>query len=186
MNAAILAFLWWMKSSGSALCRKKNGNPGQRSWMSLLFRRHLFPRTLHMSLTGVRDMVAMTQPPANRHAIQTYVTEYDDTIVKDAILHEKARGGQTYFIYNRIESIRAMEAHLRDILPSDVTIAVAYGQMDGRTLEKSWWISSRRNMMFFFVPRLLKMVWTSLTQTRCSFMMRISWDCLKSIRCGDA
>ena len=94
------------------------------------------PRTLHMSLTGVRDMVAMTQPPANRHAIQTYVTEYDDTIVKDAILHEKARGGQTYFIYNRIESIRAMEAHLRDILPSDVTIAVAYGQMDGRTLEK--------------------------------------------------
>ena len=49
-----------------------------------------------MSLTGVRDMVAMTQPPANRHAIQTYVTEYDDTIVKDAILHEKARGGQTY------------------------------------------------------------------------------------------
>ena len=89
-----------------------------------------------MSLTGVRDMVAMTQPPANRNAIQTYVTEYDDTIVKDAILHEKARGGQTYFIYNRIESIRAMEAHLRDILPSDVTIAVAYGQMDGRTLEK--------------------------------------------------
>ena len=56
--------------------------------------------------------------------------------MKDAILHEKARGGQTYFIYNRIESIRAMEAHLRDILPSDVTIAVAYGQMDGRTLEK--------------------------------------------------
>ena len=51
-----------------------------------------------MSLTGVRDMVAMTQPPANRHEIQTYVTEYDDTIVKDAILHEKARGGQTYFI----------------------------------------------------------------------------------------
>ena len=43
LNAAILAFLWWMKSSGSALCRKKNGNPGQRSWMSLLFRRHLFP-----------------------------------------------------------------------------------------------------------------------------------------------
>lgn len=94
------------------------------------------PRTLHMSLTGVRDMVTMTQPPANRHAIQTYVTEYDDAIVRDAILHEKARGGQTYFIYNRIESISAMEVHLRDILPSDVTIAVAYGQMDGKTLEK--------------------------------------------------
>lgn len=52
------------------------------------------PRTLHMSLSGVRDMVTMMQPPTNRHAIQTYVTEYDDIIVKDAIMREKARGGK--------------------------------------------------------------------------------------------
>ncbi len=94
------------------------------------------PRTLHMSLTGVRDMVTMTQPPSNRHAIQTYVTEYNDEIVKDAIAREKARGGQTYFIYNRIESIGAMENHLRNILPDDVTIAVAYGRMEGKKLEQ--------------------------------------------------
>ena len=62
----------------------------------------------------------MTQPPANRHAIQTYVTEYDDTIVKDAILHEKARGGQTYFIYNRIESIRAVSYTHLDVYKRQV------------------------------------------------------------------
>ncbi len=94
------------------------------------------PRTLHMSLTGVRDMVTMTQPPSNRHAIQTYVTEYNDDIVKDAIIREKARGGQTYFIYNRIESIDAMEAHLRAILPKDISIGVAFGRMDGKQLEE--------------------------------------------------
>lgn len=94
------------------------------------------PRTLHMSLTGVRDMVTITTPPSNRHAIQTYVTEYDDTIVRDAILREKERGGQTYFVYNRIESMPAMLDHLRSILPENVTIGVAYGRMEGRQLEK--------------------------------------------------
>ena len=94
------------------------------------------PRTLHMSLTGVRDMVTITTPPSNRHAIQTYVTEYDDFIVKDAILREKERGGQTYFVYNRIETMGAMLDHLRQVLPEDITIGVAYGRMDGRQLEQ--------------------------------------------------
>lgn len=94
------------------------------------------PRTLHMSLTGVRDMVTITTPPSNRHAIQTYVTEYDDAIVKDAILRERERGGQTYFVYNRIETMGAMLDHLRSILPEDITIGVAYGRMEGRQLEK--------------------------------------------------
>ncbi len=94
------------------------------------------PRTLHMSLTGVRDMVTITTPPSNRHAIQTYVTEYDDQIVREAVLREKARNGQTFFVYNRIESIGAMAEHLRSILPDDVTIGIAYGRMEGRQLEK--------------------------------------------------
>lgn len=94
------------------------------------------PRTLHMSLTGVRDMVTITTPPLNRHAIQTYVTEYDSRIVKDAILREKERGGQTYFIYNRIETMPAMYEQLREILPEDVTIGIAYGRMDGTRLEQ--------------------------------------------------
>ncbi len=94
------------------------------------------PRTLHMSLTGVRDMVTITTPPSNRHAIQTYVTEYNDEVVKNAILREKERGGQTFFVYNRIETIGAMADHLRSILPNDVTIGIAYGRMEGRQLEK--------------------------------------------------
>ena len=94
------------------------------------------PRTLHMSLTGVRDMVTITTPPSNRHAIQTYVTEYDDQIVREAVLREKARQGQTFFVYNRIESIGAIADHLRSILPADVTIGIAYGRMEGRQLEK--------------------------------------------------
>lgn len=94
------------------------------------------PRTLHMSLTGVRDMVTITTPPSNRHAIQTYVTEYDDGIVKDAILREKERGGQVFFVYNRIETIGAMADHLKSILPEDITIGIAYGRMEGRQLEK--------------------------------------------------
>ena len=94
------------------------------------------PRTLHMSLTGVRDMVTITTPPSNRHAIQTYVTEYSDVIVREAILREKERGGQTYFIYNRIETMPAILDHLRSILPENVSIGVAYGRMEGRLLEK--------------------------------------------------
>lgn len=94
------------------------------------------PRTLHMSLTGVRDMVTMTQPPSNRHAIQTYVTEYDDRIVQEALIREKARGGQSYFIYNRIDSIDAMAAHLKSLLPEDVTIGIAHGRMNGEQLEQ--------------------------------------------------
>lgn len=94
------------------------------------------PRTLHMSLTGVRDMVTITQPPMNRHAIQTYVAEYDDQVAVDAILRERERGGQTYFIFNRIDSIDAMAAHLRNLLPEDVTIGIAHGRMNGDVLEQ--------------------------------------------------
>ena len=94
------------------------------------------PRTLHMSLTGVRDMVTITQPPASRRAIQTYVAEYDDEIAREAILREKARGGQTYFIYNRIDSIDAMAAHLRAMLPPDISIGIAHGRMNGDALEQ--------------------------------------------------
>lgn len=95
------------------------------------------PRTLHMSLTGVRDMVTISEPPSNRHAIQTYVTEYDDEIAREAILREKERGGQTYFIYNRIDSIDAMAAHLRGLLPEDVSIGIAHGRMTGDVLEET-------------------------------------------------
>lgn len=89
-----------------------------------------------MSLTGLRDMVTITTPPPGRHAIQTYVSEYDDSIVIDAILREKERGGQSFFVYNRIETMPAMLDHLKSILPDTISIGVAYGRMDGAVLEK--------------------------------------------------
>lgn len=140
------------------------------------------PRTLHMSLTGVRDMVTITTPPSNRHAIQTYVTEYDDTIVRDAILREKERGGQTYFVYNRIESMPAMLDHLRSILPENVTIGVAYGRMEGRQLEKVMLDFYDENTMCFSVPPLLKTDLTSLMPIPCWYMMQTAWDFPRFIR----
>lgn len=101
-----------------------------------------------MSLTGVRDMVTITQAPSNRHAIQTYVTEYDDQIVREAILREKARGGQVYFVYNRIDSIDAMAAHLRSILPEGITIGIAHGRMNGDLLEQIMFDFSAGNTIF--------------------------------------
>ena len=89
-----------------------------------------------MCLAGVRDMAVINTPPSNRHAIQTYVAEYDDSVVKEAVMREKERGGQIYFVYNRIDSIGAMAEHLRNILPNTISIGVAYGRMDGTSLEK--------------------------------------------------
>lgn len=114
------------------------------------------PRTLHMSLSGVRDMVTITTPPLNRHAIQTYVTEYEDSIIRDAVLREKERGGQTYFVYNRIESISAMADHLKNILPEDVTIGVAHGRMDGKSLEQT--------MMDFYEKKFDILLCTTLVE----------------------
>lgn len=103
-----------------------------------------------MSLTGLRDMVTITTPPPGRHAIQTYVSEYDDSIVIDAILREKERGGQSFFVYNRIETMPAMLDHLKSILPDTISIGVAYGRMDGAVLEKVMLDFYQENMMSCF------------------------------------
>lgn len=94
------------------------------------------PRTLHMSLTGVRDMATITQAPQNRHSVQTYVSEYDENIVKEAVLREKERNGQVYFVYNRIESIYMMKDRLERLFEGKMRIGVAYGRMKGTELEE--------------------------------------------------
>ncbi len=92
------------------------------------------PRTLHMSMIGVRDMSLLTSPPEERHPVQTYVTEYSDALVRDAVTREAGRGGQVYFLYNHVQHIDTFASHLRSILP-DIRIAVAHGQMPGNLLE---------------------------------------------------
>ena len=93
------------------------------------------PRTLHMSLTGIRDISVIETPPEERYPVQTYVVEYNDQLIADAILREIDRGGQVYFVYNRVNSIKEMAIYLSKLIP-DARIGIAHGQMAERELEK--------------------------------------------------
>lgn len=92
------------------------------------------PRTLHMSLVGVRDISVIETPPEERHPIQTYVVEYNDQLIRDSILREVNRGGQVYFVYNRVENISEMASYISKLIP-EVRVNVAHGQMDEKELE---------------------------------------------------
>ena len=92
------------------------------------------PRTLNMSLSGIRDISVIETPPRDRLPIQTYVSEENDQLIKDVISRELARGGQAFVIYNRVESIEEFASHLRKLLPN-ASIGVAHGQMHEKLLE---------------------------------------------------
>ena len=92
------------------------------------------PRTLHMSLVGVREMSVIHTPPMERLPVQTYVVEFDMQVVTEAIRRELQRGGQVYFVYNKVQSITHMEEQLQRAMP-DLRIAVAHGQMAGAMME---------------------------------------------------
>ena len=93
------------------------------------------PRTLHMSLVGIRDLSIIETPPVDRLAIQTYVTRYDERLIRDAILREVERGGQVFFLHNRVETIDRLALKLADLVP-EAKMAVAHGQMRPKDLEK--------------------------------------------------
>lgn len=92
------------------------------------------PRTLHMSMIGVRDMSIISEPPGDRLPIQTYVIEYNEGLIKDAIEKEISRNGQVYYVHNRVMDIDHTASKLRKLLPG-ARIAVAHGQMSERHLE---------------------------------------------------
>ncbi len=93
------------------------------------------PRTLHMSLTGARDISVIETPPEERYPIQTYVVEENDQLIRDAILREIGRGGQVYFVYNRVESIDKMAAYIKNLVPES-KVTTIHGQMTERQLEE--------------------------------------------------
>jgi transcription-repair coupling factor (superfamily II helicase) len=93
------------------------------------------PRTLHMSLVGIRDLSIIETPPLDRLAVQTYVTRYDERVIRDAILRELERGGQVFFLHNRVETIDRLALKLADLIP-EVKMAIAHGQMRPKELEK--------------------------------------------------
>jgi transcription-repair coupling factor (superfamily II helicase) len=94
------------------------------------------PRTLHMSLAGIRDMSVIETPPKDRMAIQTYLTRFDGKVLAEAIRHELARGGQVYFVHNRVESIYTIAAYLKRLVP-EARFGIAHGQMKESELEKT-------------------------------------------------
>ncbi|MCH5164239.1 MAG: transcription-repair coupling factor [Clostridiales bacterium] len=95
------------------------------------------PRTLHMSMTGIRDMSILSAPPADRIPVQTYVTEYTDSLVYDAVMRELGRDGQVFIVYNRVESIDAFAGKMQALLGDNVRISVGHGQMKEDVLEKT-------------------------------------------------
>lgn len=99
------------------------------------------PRTLHMSLIGIRDMSVLEEPPEERHPIQTYVLEHNDELIKDAIYRELARGGQIYYVYNRVKKIDEVADWISKMVP-EANVAFAHGQMNERELE---------NIMFEYI-----------------------------------
>lgn len=92
------------------------------------------PRTLHMSLVGIRSMSLLEEPPIDRQPIQTYVMEYNPELVREAVRRELARQGQVYYVYNRVQDIADVTAGLQDLIP-EARIAYAHGQMKERDLE---------------------------------------------------
>ena len=93
------------------------------------------PRTLHMSLVGIRDMSVLEEPPVDRQPIQTYVMEFNDEMVREAINREMARGGQVYYVYNRVKDIEDVALHVQELVPN-ASVVYAHGQMREHQLEK--------------------------------------------------
>ncbi len=93
------------------------------------------PRTLHMSLIGIRDMSILEEPPGDRQPIQTFVCEYNEELVREAISRELVRGGQVYYVYNRVNNIADITAQIAALMPEAV-VSFAHGQMKEHELEK--------------------------------------------------
>ncbi len=93
------------------------------------------PRTLHMSLLGIRDISVIATPPSNRQVIRTYVAAYDEPLIRDALMREFERGGQSFFLHNRVETIAGTAHKLRELIP-EARIQYAHGQMTETALEE--------------------------------------------------
>ncbi len=114
------------------------------------------PRTLHMSLIGIRDMSVIEEPPEERYPVQTYVVEYNEQLIKDAIIRELNREGQIYYLYNRVQNIQQFASRVKNLIP-DAKVAIGHGQMSERELE--------RVMMDFLSRETDALVCTTIIET---------------------
>ncbi|MET0153201.1 MAG: transcription-repair coupling factor, partial [Candidatus Binatia bacterium] len=114
------------------------------------------PRTLHMALSGIRDLSIIESPPLDRQAIRTFITRHDESVIREAALREVARGGQVFFVHNRVETIDAVARRLREIIP-EARFGVAHGQMNAGALE--------RVMLDFLEKRVDVLVTTAIIES---------------------
>ncbi len=114
------------------------------------------PRTLHMSLVGIRDMSLIEDPPADRYPVQTYVMEQEDETLRQVIMRELDRGGQVFVVFNRISGIQRVAAHIQELVP-DARIGVSHGRMDERLMED--------NMLKFVDNQINVLVSTSIVES---------------------
>ena len=94
------------------------------------------PRTLHMSMLGIRDLSVIETPPTNRYPVQTYVLEKNDSVIRDAVLREMERGGQVYYLYNKVDTIDQKVSELQELIP-EASIGYVHGQMSEIKLENT-------------------------------------------------
>ena len=94
------------------------------------------PRTLHMSMLGIRDLSVIETPPTNRYPVQTYVMETNPTVIREAVIREMDRGGQVYYLYNKVDTIEQKVAELQELIP-EASIGFVHGQMSEIRLENT-------------------------------------------------
>ena len=122
------------------------------------------PRTLHMSLAGIRDMSVLEEPPVDRTPIQTYVMEYNEEMVREAINRELARNGQVYYVYNRVTDIDEVAGRVQALVP-DAVVTFAHGQMREHELERIMADFINGKLMCWCPPPSLRPGWTSPMST---------------------
>ena len=123
------------------------------------------PRTLYMSLSGIRDISIIQTPPEERLPVLTYVGPYDERTVRQAILREMDRGGQVFYLHNRVSTIYGVERHLKELVP-EVSIAIGHGQMHEDELERVMAEFAPAVMMCCCVRRSSKAASIFLTRIR--------------------
>ena len=115
------------------------------------------PRTLHMSIVGIRDMSVIYEPPSNRKPVQTYVLEQDTEVIREAITRELERNGQVFYLYNKVENIERKADEIAKLVPES-KVGFAHGKMSGKELEE---------IMIDFVERKINvLVCTTILESR--------------------
>jgi len=118
------------------------------------------PRTLNLSLFGIRDLSIINTPPLDREAIRTFVARFDESLIREAVLRELKRGGQVFFVHNRVQSIHAMRERLQKLIP-EAKITVAHGQMEAEELEET--------MLEFLTKKTNLLLCTSIIESGIDF-----------------